>query len=437
MNPMSDCPTDKGELLGGLSLEQFAGVTAALAEGFEPGAIFDQEGIDPATWPAAQRAWREAIADAHDLQMQYMQKRRAAEDCLRRPIDPLDDDPDAWLGLLGAMAAAHDAGAVVAELGITMRDIGRLGRAWKAKAARDPELAGQLQEGATAARAPTRLTVGRMRLRPFPWTPAAPDTGLDADNVGPDSMLETTGPVVVPERCLATFQLLEQAPRESTDAHDTEGTLPPETTAPQTLPFGQRRASIPPPPAPIHKQSGDTVVDAGDERDPTLPFERGALGLTMLDRYAELAARLRAAPERSDAIMRELGLDTVERRRRVHELWELRFRANADLRGRFVRLVEEKLASMATDVEMPDDTVTADSLAPLTVLPFRNPAPGRPSVPPPPSLFPEPAVGTGTATLAAPPKPVSKTGLPFVSNPSDDEEPSDDEVTWVDPSRRE
>ena len=73
-------------LLGGLSLEQYAGVTAALAEQFDLSQILDQEGIDPSAWPAASRAWSRAIVEATNLQILLTEKRRIAEDCLARSL---------------------------------------------------------------------------------------------------------------------------------------------------------------------------------------------------------------------------------------------------------------------------------------------------------------------------------------------------------------
>lgn len=207
-----------GPAFGGVSLEQFAGISAALADALPATEVFAQEQVDAERWPAAERAWREAIADSTDLQLAYMQKRRIAEDCLGRAISPLDDDPGAWAGLLGALATADDLAPVLDGLGITAVDVARLGRKWKAKAQRDPDVAKQLTELAPDAKPPLAVKAGPAALRPFPWSPK----GLEQ---APSAAEEATGSSEVPSadgeglapapRRLASFQLAEATPSEA------------------------------------------------------------------------------------------------------------------------------------------------------------------------------------------------------------------------------
>lgn len=156
---------------GGLELEQFAGVVVAVEVGVPLEDVLEQEQIEPAKWPAAERAWREAIADAAELHVEYMKKRRQAEDALARSVDPLEEDVSAWVGLLGALAVADEPDSVVQTLGITMTDVGRLGRHWKRRAEKDAKLATQMTELAGKAGAPAKVTVGPVVLKPFPWSP--------------------------------------------------------------------------------------------------------------------------------------------------------------------------------------------------------------------------------------------------------------------------
>jgi hypothetical protein len=152
-------------------LEQLAGVQAAVAEGIPLAAVLAQEGISETEWPAAERVWRQAIASSPELQISLVHKRREAEDALARPIDPLDADPEAWVGLLGALALALDMGSVLEPLGLRVTDVSRLGRAWSRKAAADPELSKKLVSLAATARAPTSVRADPLVLKPFPWTP--------------------------------------------------------------------------------------------------------------------------------------------------------------------------------------------------------------------------------------------------------------------------
>ncbi|MFO0759858.1 MAG: hypothetical protein U0359_25460 [Byssovorax sp.] len=156
----------------GVRLDQYAGVTAALAEGLVLKDILAQEDLAEATWPEADRAWKEELADAPDLLLRYQRLRRSAEDCLARPAPPVDDDPAAWAGLLGALAASDDPDLLLRGFGLRMVDIGRLGRSWQRRAADDPKVADRLIKLAGKAQPPREVRSSAPVLRPFPWTPA-------------------------------------------------------------------------------------------------------------------------------------------------------------------------------------------------------------------------------------------------------------------------
>lgn len=168
---------------GGLKIEQVAGVHAALHEKIPLERVLDQEQIEAATWPTADKAWREVLAKSPDLQLQYAEKLRAAEDALGRPCPPYDDDPAAWAGLTAALALGDGVNTLVDQLGLSMTDFGRLGRAWRRKAAKDPEVAKKIAELVPNAPAPKPVTLKPVELKPFPWSPkaaiaAAAPTGL-------------------------------------------------------------------------------------------------------------------------------------------------------------------------------------------------------------------------------------------------------------------
>src|SRR5262249_5733336 len=157
----------------GLRLDQYAGITAALAEGIALHEVLAQEHVEEAAWPAADRAWKEALAESPDLQLRYMRLRRQAEDCLSRRIEPLEDDPAAWAGLLGALAMADEPDRVLQPLGLRMTDVGRLGRSWRVKAEKDSAVADSLGKLTGKATLPRSIRCGPTELRPFPWTPPA------------------------------------------------------------------------------------------------------------------------------------------------------------------------------------------------------------------------------------------------------------------------
>jgi len=174
--------SDEPHVIGGVSLEQHAGVTAALAEDLALEDVLAQEQIEPERWSEADRAWKRALAESSDLLLLYMQRRRQAEDCLARKIEPLDEDAAAWAGMLAEIASADDAGAVLAPFGLRMSDIGRLGRHWKRKAAKDPKVVEALSECAGNAVVPESVQCAPMELKPFPWTPKSEE----AASISPD-----------------------------------------------------------------------------------------------------------------------------------------------------------------------------------------------------------------------------------------------------------
>jgi hypothetical protein len=162
-----------GEVLCGVTLQQFAGVLAAVGEGISLEEVLSQERIDREAWPQAERAWRAAIAGSHSLQIELVQKKRVAEDALSRRVEPIDADPGAWVGLLGALATAEDPSALVERLGITMNDVARIGRSWRRKCESDAEVAKKLEELAPDAKPPANVKAAPLELRPFPWSPAS------------------------------------------------------------------------------------------------------------------------------------------------------------------------------------------------------------------------------------------------------------------------
>lgn len=285
---------DMPSLLG-VRLDQYAGVTAALAEGLPMREVLEQEQLTPEGWAPADRAWKEAFVEAPDLHLRYTRLRRQAEDCLSRRVDPLDDDAAAWAGLLGALALSDDPERMIGALGLRMVDVGRIGRAWRGRAEKDPAVADRLAKLAGKSKAPASLRCGATVLRPFPWTP--PPRSKERPAPPPPSLPESMerAPATLPE---ASFFLPEpepmappllvpadRAPPSPPRLH----TAPPpfsETlgvpSAPATpvLPFGERPSAAfleelvsgPPTSAPV--QSGETlgVGPAALKVSQVLPF---------------------------------------------------------------------------------------------------------------------------------------------------------------------
>lgn len=197
------------EAAPGLTMEQHAGVAVALAEGFVRAEVLAQEQVDEATYRAADLAWkRRLVADARGegkLFAAYQARRAEAEDWLQRKVSPLGDDVGAWLGFLKAWSAAAEPYALLAGAGLTLADVGRLGRAWDAAFARDEKLAKRAAKLASTgeARMPARVTVEPAKLKPFQWSPKArlptkQDPLVSTDPELPDRPEEAADVVVVP-----------------------------------------------------------------------------------------------------------------------------------------------------------------------------------------------------------------------------------------------
>ncbi|MFO0611418.1 MAG: hypothetical protein U0414_02435 [Polyangiaceae bacterium] len=165
--------SDEAPTIAGLKLEQVAGVHAALNEKLPLEEILKQEKIAPDAWGTGEKAWRVALAGSPDLQLAYAAKVREAEDHLRRPCPPYDDDPAAWAGLTGALATSDGVAAFVAGVGLSMTDFGRLGRAWRRKAEKDPEVTATLNKLAGKGTPPKKVTLEPPKLKPYPWSPKA------------------------------------------------------------------------------------------------------------------------------------------------------------------------------------------------------------------------------------------------------------------------
>ncbi|MFO0614819.1 MAG: hypothetical protein U0414_19685 [Polyangiaceae bacterium] len=189
-----------------VSLEQFAGVTAAIAEGYPLDDVLAQEGIPADVWTVAARTWPKAFAESADLHLELIRKRRVAEDCLVRRLAPLDEDPGAWMGLMNALTQADDQASVTDPLGLTMADVARLGRHWTRKTREDPALSKRLEEAAKTGTLPTSIDAGPRVLRPFPWTPERAEA---VDSLSPEALLERGNHP--PEVQFASFQLSARA----------------------------------------------------------------------------------------------------------------------------------------------------------------------------------------------------------------------------------
>lgn len=83
-----------------LSIEHFAAIQAALQDGFELEAILEVEGGAEPRWRAGRVHLTQAIAEDADAYAAYQQALEEAQERVKRPVHPLYDDLDAWIGFL-------------------------------------------------------------------------------------------------------------------------------------------------------------------------------------------------------------------------------------------------------------------------------------------------------------------------------------------------
>ncbi len=158
----------------GVSLEQYAGVVAALDEPFTLDAILGSEGLTAVAWARAERAWKVRIAKGGadgPLLAELRAKRAVAEDCLVRKVGPVDTELGAWLGFLRAYGESASPLEGLRALGLGLNDLSRLQRAWSRRMEADASL--QKQAAELRARGVEPLPALRIEpvvLKPFPWS---------------------------------------------------------------------------------------------------------------------------------------------------------------------------------------------------------------------------------------------------------------------------
>lgn len=137
------------ERLSGVTLAQYAGVTAALADEHPLEAALAAYGVASADWGAARAAWLKRIGAAGKgtaLFTAYQDELFKAEDALGRKVEPLDDDLTAFLVFLDLCGREKDLPAFLEKLELRSPDLSRVGRIWKRRFAADPSYEGRIAE---------------------------------------------------------------------------------------------------------------------------------------------------------------------------------------------------------------------------------------------------------------------------------------------------
>ncbi len=130
---------------------QLAAVAAARAEGFPLEEILNAEGLEAASYRAADVAYKRRLVDPADRELlcaNYQNELALAEDRLTRKVSPIDEDVDAWVRFLGAYGSQLAPADWLLAIGLTLPDISRLSRTWKRRFDADDDLCKQAEKSA-------------------------------------------------------------------------------------------------------------------------------------------------------------------------------------------------------------------------------------------------------------------------------------------------
>jgi hypothetical protein len=213
-----------------LTIAQYAGIHAALADGFTLDEVLEQEGIPDWRWPGLDLELADTITNDPDAFSAYGTYLTQAEDWLRRTIDPLDSDVAAWTGFV---AAYKDRGErLLLDHRLMPADVGRLQRAWRRRFDQDASLrrhAAELTKKPPPA--PAQLQVGALVLRRFPWSAGAEQAKQMRAIEPPASLVNTPRK---PRRAAAPAPAAARPPERALRSPPTQA------------------AAVPPPPMPMH-----------------------------------------------------------------------------------------------------------------------------------------------------------------------------------------
>lgn len=160
------------ESFAGVTLVQLAAVAAARAEGFSLEEVLDTEGLEPATYRAADVAYKSRLIDPAErerLSADYQDELARAEDRLGRKVSPLDEDVDAWVRFLGTYSAQSAPADWLMALGMTLPDLSRLSRTWKQRFDADEALRKRAEK---SARDKKPYDVASLRVLPAKLVPS-------------------------------------------------------------------------------------------------------------------------------------------------------------------------------------------------------------------------------------------------------------------------
>lgn len=123
-----------------VTLSQYAGVLAGIAEDHPLDTILRNESVPPSAWPVAEQAWPERLEVDTDAADQFEELLDAARRRYGRRVVPLDEDLDVWLDFVRHWAAAADPLQFLSHHMLRPSDLLRLHRLWSTRMLDDAQL---------------------------------------------------------------------------------------------------------------------------------------------------------------------------------------------------------------------------------------------------------------------------------------------------------
>ena len=144
-------------------LELYAAVVAALGEGYPLAVVLEHEGLSLDVWEAAEARWVERLQGSAegDLSLFDALDRALAAQRARfsRPVEPLDEDLDAFLAFQRHLAAAAQPATLLAAHGLSLGDWARLQEQWAERLAADADARTRAREALSLPDMPPMPTV--------------------------------------------------------------------------------------------------------------------------------------------------------------------------------------------------------------------------------------------------------------------------------------
>jgi hypothetical protein len=160
------------DVFAGVPLGQLVAIAAARAEGFPLDEILDVEGIDAASYHAADMAFKCRLIDSAAREVlcaHYQNELAQAEDRLTRKVSPIDEDIDAWVRFLSAYGSQSAPADWLLAIGLVLPDLSRLSRTWKRRFDDDDALC---QRAEKSARDKKPYDVSSLRVSPAKLVPS-------------------------------------------------------------------------------------------------------------------------------------------------------------------------------------------------------------------------------------------------------------------------